>query len=251
MSAFDALRGVVETLRSPDGCAWDRAQSPDTLAEDLLEEAAEVVDAIRAGPPGAVRDELGDLLFLVLLIARCHEEAGTFSVDDVARAARDKMIRRHPHVFGDADEAPDWERLKAAERGERPRSLLDGVPRALGPLMTAHEAATRAARVGFDWPDREGVRAKVDEELAELDEALAEGDLDHAHAELGDLLLTLVNLGRFLPGSAHAALGHANRKFARRFREVERLTLDAGEMVATSSMDELEARWRAAKERVG
>lgn len=251
MSAFDALREVVATLRSPRGCAWDRAQSPATLAEDLLEEAAEVVDAIRADRHDAVRDELGDLLFLVLLIARCHEEAGDFALDDVARAAHDKMVRRHPHVFGDASEPPDWEALKAAERGERPGSLLDGIPRALGPLLTAHEAATRVARVGFDWPDRDGVRAKVAEELDELDEALAVGDLDHAHAELGDVLLSLVNLGRFLPGSAHAALTLANQKFERRFREVERLTLDAGEMVATSGMDELEARWRAAKERVG
>lgn len=250
----EGLIEVVRRLRAEGGCDWDRAQTPETLRSYLLEEAHELVDAIGRGAVDEVRGELGDVLFLVTMIARMHEEAGEFSLEDVAASIRDKMIHRHPHVFGDGVKR-SWAELKAEERlvthgdePDGPSSAIAGLPASLPPLLRAHRMTERAAGVGFDWPTIDGVRAKVDEELAELDEAIAQGDPDAITDELGDVVFTLVNLGRFLPVPTHHALERATAKFERRFRAVERACLAAGATVHSTDLDTLESHWRSAKE---
>jgi MazG family protein len=247
MDAFRHLVDVVARLRGEGGCDWDRAQTPETLRGHLLEEAFEVVDAIDHGRPEALKGELGDVLFLLVLLARMHEERGDFGVDDVARGAADKMVRRHPHVFAGAAERPAWEAAKAAERPAG-ASALDGVPPALPALLRAWRVGQKASRVGFDWPDLAGVRAKVDEELDELDEAIASGDAEHVAEELGDLLFTLVNLARFTHTPPEDALRAATAKFERRFRAVEQACLAAGRTVVTTDAETLERLWRRVKE---
>lgn len=253
MDSFDRLLDVVARLRGDGGCDWDRAQTPASMRPYVLEEAFEAVEAIDGAPPGAVRKELGDLLFLVLMVSRMYEEAGAFSARDVADAAADKMIRRHPHVFGDATERPAWETMKAAERGTdgRPASLLDGLARAMPGLLRAARVSERAASVGFDWPDLSGVRAKVDEELGELDEAIALGQPAAVADELGDVLFSVVNLGRFLGINAEDAMRAATAKFERRFRVMETLLLDDGLAVSTTDPVTLDRYWSRAKESVG
>lgn len=253
MEAFDRLIDVVRSLRGPRGCDWDRAQTPATLRPYLLEEAYEVLEAIDRGDAQATAKELGDLLFLITSIGLAHEERGAFDLSDIPKAAADKMIRRHPHVFADAAERPLWEEQKQVERAAegRDRSVLEGLPRALPALLRAARVSARAASVGFDWPDRDGVRAKVDEELGELDEALRLGAPDAIAEEFGDLLFSLVNLGRFLPVGAEDALRMGTDKFERRFRAMERALLEAGGSVSTTDPTALEAAWEKAKEAVG
>jgi MazG family protein len=248
MDELSELVEMVDRLRAEGGCAWDRAQTPMSLRPYLIEEAHEAAAAIGLATPEQARDELGDLLFVAISIARAYQEAGAFTLTEVAQAAAAKMRRRHPHVFGDAVARPgDWQRLKAAERPAG-AGLLDGVPRSLPPLLRAHRVSARAASVGFDWPDRAGVQAKVHEELAELDEALAEGEPEHITEELGDLLFSLVNLGRFSPTPAHDALTAATDKFERRFRHVERACEAAGSSVLATDPTTLDQLWRSAKE---
>lgn len=251
MTAFDRLATVVARLRGEGGCDWDRAQTPESMRPHVLEEAHEVVHAIDVGDASSVREEIGDLTFLLSLIARMYEEDGAFSIDDALNGVSDKMERRHPHVFGDAEERPAWEAIKAQERANQPTpsSALDGLPKAMPALLRAQRVTSRASKVGFDWPDVSGVRAKVDEELAELDEALASGDAAHAAEELGDLLFTLVNLARFLSVDAETTLRQATAKFERRFRSVEDLALADGASVLTSDLDTLEGYWQRSKER--
>ena len=211
MSALDDLVSLVATLRGPAGCPWDRAQTPATMRPYLLEEAYEVVEAIDGGEPGALQAELGDLLFQIVLIAQMAQEAGRFSIQDVALGIHHKMVRRHPHVFvpghveADAGSVSAWEARKAMERPAG-SSALDGVPNALPALIRAHRVGEKAARVGFDWPDAGGVREKVDEELGELDAALAGGNPAEIVDEYGDALLALANLGRALGLSPEDAL---------------------------------------------
>jgi MazG family protein len=251
MSGLDALLAVVARLRGPDGCPWDRAQTPASMARFVLEEAHELVEALDAGDPAAIRDELGDLLFTVALVARMFEEARAFSLSDAAEGAATKMIDRHPHVFGDAP--PDsagivaWEAHKAASRPER-TSVLDGVPRALPALLRAERLGHKARALRFDWPDADGPRRKLDEEVAELDEAIAAGDPDRMTHELGDVLLTLASLGRHLPGpGAEAALRAANLRFESRFRAVERAVAASGDDPTRVDPDVLERYWDDAK----
>ncbi len=232
------IRGIVERLRDPvSGCEWDKVQTCATIAPYTIEEAYEVADAIARNDLGALKEELGDLLFQVVLHARIAEQAAQFSLDDVAEAIADKMERRHPHLFGDAPERPDWESMKAAERAGA--SALDGVALALPALMRAEKLQKRAARTGFDWPDSEGPRAKVVEELNEV--ATAE-TADAREDEVGDLLFAAVNLARHLKVDPEVALQRANAKFERRFRAIE--TADG---FAALSLDEKEALWTAAK----
>lgn len=245
MDAFDRLVAVVARLRGPAGCDWDRAQTPESVRAYVIEEAHEVIDAIDAGDPAALRKELGDLLFLVLLVARMHEEQGTFDVAAALDAASEKMVRRHPHVFGDATERPAWE---AQKRTEGRRALLDGIPRALPALLRAQRVGERAAEVGFDWPEETQVRAKLDEELAELDRARASDRRDDVEDELGDVLFTLTNLARHRGLRAEDALRRATAKFEARFRAVEAACAHAGRDVAATPPDELDRLWRAAKE---
>jgi ATP diphosphatase len=242
---ISALSGIMARLRDPQaGCAWDAAQDFASIAPYTIEEAYEVADAIARGDMAALRDELGDLLLQVVFHSQMAKEAGAFSLDDVIQAICAKMIRRHPHVFGDGDSSPGWETIKAEERKENgDHGALDGVALSLPALMRAQKLQRRAARTGFDWPDVTGVRAKLLEELGELEEA---SDPDEMENEAGDLLFAAVNLVRHHGVDAEAALRRANLKFERRFREMEAI---AGESFGGLSLDEKEALWRTAKAR--
>lgn len=251
MASFDELVAVVERLRGPDGCPWDKAQSFESLRPYILEEAYEVVAAIDGRDTRDLGKELGDVLFQVVLLARIAEEQGSFDIGHVVTSITDKMIARHPHVFDPHHQrsAADsgiaaWEARKAKERTG---SVLDGVPEALPSLLRAHRVSEKASRVGFDWPDASSVRKKVDEELAELDEAMASQDPEAISEELGDLLFALVNLGRHLPVTAEDALRKATTKFERRFRRVEHRLAQVGRTIHDAPLDELEAHWEAAK----
>jgi nucleoside triphosphate diphosphatase len=237
---FLRIRAIVDRLRDPvDGCDWDRVQTFATIAPYTIEEAYEVADAIARDDMAALKDELGDLLFQVVLHSRIAEQSGFFALDDVATAIADKMERRHPHLFGDAEERPDWENLKAAERAAD-ASALDGVARALPALMRAEKLQKRAARTGFDWPDAQGPRAKIDEELAEVAEAPTQDDRED---EIGDLLFAVVNYARHLKVDPEVALRRATGKFEARFRSIE---TEPG--FGALSLVEKEALWTAVKE---
>ncbi|MDB5698202.1 MAG: nucleoside triphosphate pyrophosphohydrolase [Alphaproteobacteria bacterium] len=237
------LTEIMRRLRDPDGgCAWDREQTFETIAPYTIEEAYEVADAIARGDMAELQDELGDLQLQVVYHARIAQELGLFTLDDVMASICDKMVRRHPHVFGDQSESPGWEALKAAERSEkRDPSLLAGVALALPALKRAEKIQKRAARGGFDWPDASGPRAKIDEELAELDEAQSH---DERVGELGDLLFSVVNHARHLGIDPEAALRDAVAKFETRFRAVEQM---AQRPLSEMDLKELEALWQVAK----
>jgi nucleoside triphosphate diphosphatase len=238
-AALSRIRIIVERLRDPDiGCDWDRVQTFATIAPYTVEEAYEVADAIARDDMAALKDELGDLLFQVVLHARIAEQAGHFALDDVADAIADKMERRHPHIFGDAQSRPDWEQLKANERKDD-SSALDGVALALPALMRADKLQKRAARTGFDWPDADGPKAKITEELAEIEAAMT---ADAKEDEVGDLLFAVVNLARHLDVDPETALTRANRKFEARFRAIE-----TAPNFKNLSLDDKEALWQAAK----
>ena len=257
-TGFEQLVRIVARLRGPGGCPWDQAQTPRSFRPYLIEEAYEVVDAIDRAQPAELKKELGDLLFQIVILAQMAEEDGAFDMDDVARGISEKMIRRHPHVFDPGfdpeKENPSgiaaWERRKARER-PADASALDGVPTAMPALLRAHRVSDKAAGVGFDWPDRASVRAKVGEELQELDEALAAGDEAHILEEYGDLLFALVNLGRKLPVGAEDALRAATLKFEGRFRRLEAAITAEGGSIHDTPLDEPEARWQAAKQEAG
>jgi MazG family protein len=252
-------------LRDPArGCPWDLEQSFATIAPYTIEEAYEVAEAAEAGDAEALKDELGDLLLQVVFHARMAEEAGAFAFDDVARAIADKMVRRHPHVFGDASvegaaqQTVAWEAQKEAERhakaaaeGREP-SALDGVGSALPALTRAQKLQSRAARVGFDWPDIPPIVDKIAEELAELrHEIAADAGAERLADEVGDLLFAVVNLARRLAIDPEQALRQGCRKFERRFRRVEARLAARGMSPARSSLDEMEAEWQAAKREEG
>jgi nucleoside triphosphate diphosphatase len=242
-STLSDLVEIMRRLRDPvNGCSWDKEQTFETIAPYTIEEAYEVADAIERHDLNDLKDELGDLQLQVVYHARIAEEYGAFGIDDVMTSICAKMIRRHPHIFGDQAESPGWEALKAAERGERPdQSALAGVARALPALKRAEKLQKRAARVGFDWPDVSGPRAKIDEELAELEAATNESERS---AELGDLLFSVVNLARHLNIDPEAALRDATSRFETRFREVETL---AEAPLKAMNIEELEALWQRAK----
>src|SRR3954453_6430258 len=241
--ALERLVDIMRRLRDPvSGCEWDSVQTFDTIAPYTIEEAYEVADAIARKDMEALADELGDLQLQVVFHAQMAEEAGLFTLEDVLARICDKMERRHPHIFGDAEHGGHhlWEIIKAEERSSNPdKSALAGVALALPALERAAKLQRRAARVGFDWTDVSGPRAKIDEELAELD---AESDHDRMLEELGDLLFAVVNLARHLNIEAEAALREANAKFERRFRAIEEAPGFAG-----LSLDEKEELWDAAK----
>jgi MazG family protein len=249
-------------LRNPEGgCPWDLQQTFATIAPYTIEEAYEVADAIEAGEPSQLRDELGDLLFQVVFHARMAEERGWFDFDAVAAAIHDKLVRRHPHVFAGTQFATDelrsanWEDQKARERDESAKrrgadgaSILGDIPKALPALSRAAKLGKRASRVGFDWPDAAGIREKVNEELAELDAAVTSAQADAVAEELGDTLFTLVNLGRKLDVDAEEALRAANSKFDRRFRYMESLAKSRGQALDGLSPAQWEALWVESKQ---
>jgi len=241
------LTAIMARLRDPEhGCDWDVAQNFATIAPYTIEEAYEVADAIARDDMDALKDELGDLLFQVVFHSRMAEEAGAFSVDDVITAICDKMERRHPHIFGEASERPDWEALKAAERGAKQEGgALAGVALSLPALLRAEKLQRRAARVGFDWPDAEGPKAKVHEEIAEIAAATSEAERIE---EFGDLLFSVVNWARHMGVEPEAALRAANAKFEGRFAAMEALHAgDGGTALSALTLDEMEALWVRAK----
>lgn len=250
---FARLRWVLKALRAPDGCPWDRAQTLKTIEPCLQEECYELLDAMAGDDLAHHREELGDVLLQVLFQCDIREEQGAFGFDDVAAALADKLIRRHPHVFGQASAGDteaalrNWERIKQTERKGPEASALDGVPAALPALLRAQRTQHKAAKVGFDWKGAEGPDAKLDEEIAELRAAMREGRKDGVAEELGDALFTLVNLARHLDVDAESALRAATEKFARRFKAVERRVKASGREMAALSLAELDAEWDAVK----
>ena len=245
-SALARLVDIMARLRDPaTGCEWDREQTFATIAPYTIEEAYEVDDAIRRGDLDALKDELGDLQLQVVYHARIAEEAGAFDLEDVIAAIAAKMIRRHPHIFGEAAASPGWEALKAAERdGGDDSGALAGVALALPALKRAEKIQRRAARVGFDWPDAEGPRLKIDEELGEIERAASD---EERAAEIGDLLFAVVNYARHLDVNPETALREAVARFEQRFRNVEAI---ADKPLNTMNIDELEALWQQAKKLV-
>ena len=261
---MNEILGIMVALRTPGtGCPWDLAQNFRTIAPYTIEEAYEVAEAIEAGDLPALRGELGDLLFQVVYHARMAEEQGAFTFDDVVAAITDKMVRRHPHIFGTEAEraagaAPGfWERAKAEERGRtqrdvdaHTRSVLDGVPAALPGLTRAVKLQNKAARVGFDWPSLSPVMEKLQEELKELEEAVAgtEPDgRDNIEEEFGDLLFVVANVARHLHLDPEAALRKANQKFIRRFHAIERKLAEQGRTPLQSDLSEMDRLWDEAK----
>lgn len=245
-SPIDRLLAVMAKLRDPDGgCEWDLAQSFETIAPYTIEEAYEVADAIAGGDPAAICDELGDLLLQVVFHSQIATDAGLFGFNDVATAISDKMERRHPHIFGHRqtdDVRQQWEQIKADERAaDGPKGALAGVALSLPALLRAQKLQARAARVGFDWPDINGPRDKITEELAEV--AAADDDAAR-HEEVGDLLFAVVNYANHLGVDAETALRDANLKFARRFAAMEDR---AGGSLSGLSLDAQEAHWQAVK----
>src|SRR5437763_3503543 len=272
MSAtFNDLVELMDRLRSPGGCPWDREQTYATLAPMLLEEAYEAFDALeeaREGRPAALREELGDLLFQITFFARVAKERGEFNIDDVIDEVHAKMVRRHPHVFGEAQAGDtaevlrNWEAIKAEEKraagkgvGEgESASILDGVSTKAPALMEAHQISTKVARVGFDWKHVEEIFAKLHEELDELREAISvhadtNDDEDHAHVreEIGDLLFVITNIARRLNVEPEAALKLSNRKFRRRFNFIEQKLREQDRGFDDVSIADLEALWQEAK----
>ena len=240
---IDPLLEIMRRLRDPDsGCDWDKVQTFGTIAPYTIEEAYEVADAIERDDMVALQDELGDLLLQVVFHSQIAADNGQFTFADVVAGICAKMTRRHPHIFGDADASPGWEQLKADERAQSGKaSALDGVALALPALLRAQKIQKRAARVGFDWPDKEPVREKLLEELDEVANASTESEI---HEEIGDLLFSAVNLARHYKVDAERALADATKKFTNRFNQIESaIDKDMQEM----SLDELEAEWQKAK----
>ena len=269
---FEDLIELMQKLRSPDGCPWDREQTYATLAPMLLEEAYEAFEAVeeaRDGQPNELRDELGDLLFQIVFYAQVAKEQGDFSINDVTNAIHEKMVRRHPHVFGDTSAADtatvlrNWEAMKqderrAAGKSAREESLLDGVSSKAPALMEAHQLSTKAARVGFDWEKLEDIFAKLEEEVGELRAAIqthvtsnTEADHTRVREELGDLLFAATNIARHLKVEPEAALKLTNRKFRLRFGFIEKKLRERNETFDATTLDELEELWQEAKNSEG
>jgi MazG family protein len=260
---FAAFVALQARLRAPGGCPWDREQTHETLRTYLLEEAYEVLDALDRGNSDEISEELGDLLLQIVFHADIAREAGRFNISDVISGIHNKMVRRHPHVFGTvhadtpAQVLKNWDKLKAAEkksasaesRTEKPASLLDGVPQSLPSLLEANQLTRRAAKIGFDWHDVEGILEKLAEETAEFRAALAQKEQSHLEEEVGDLLFVIVNLARFLGIDPEVALKGTNRKFKARFHDMERTAARANTTLSALPKDELENLWNAAKSR--
>lgn len=255
VDAFGRLIELIRTLRSDNGCPWDRKQTPRSFHPYILEEYHEMVHAINEGNDREISDEAGDLIFLVIFVAYMFEQQGLTTLVDIVDGVIEKMTRRHPHVFGDAtardsgEVIDNWRKIKAAEQNISQReSLLDGVPRSLPALSRAQKLAGRAAKVGFDWTRPEEVFAKIDEEYTELKEAFAGGADEEVREELGDLLFVIVNAARHLKVNSEAALNETSDKFERRFRYIEAALRDRGRSMEEADLREMDTLWDAAKE---
>jgi MazG family protein len=258
---FEDLVALQARLRAPGGCPWDREQTHHTLKTYLIEETYEVLDALEHGDPQELTEELGDLLLQILFHADIAREAGQFQIEDVISGIHEKMVRRHPHVFGkvkaDTSEQvlKNWAQLKAQEKKDAAPvkqllpSALEGIPRSLPALIEAYQLTRRAAQVGFDWGTVEGIFAKLHEETSELRVALSQLDQSRREEEVGDLLFVAVNLARFLGFDPEVTLKHSNLKFKQRFQNMEADAASSGQRLAQLSKDELEVLWEAAKKR--
>ncbi|RNC70986.1 MAG: nucleoside triphosphate pyrophosphohydrolase [Desulfuromonadales bacterium] len=252
-TGFARVMEIMRRLRGPGGCPWDAEQTHESLTRYLLEEAYEVIEAIDADSPEMLREELGDLLLQPVFHSVIAEERGDFTMDDVLTGLADKLVSRHPHVFGDQvirtteEQLENWERLKEQEKKEGRTSALAGVPPHLPALMKAQKVTEKAARVGFDWSHVDEVFAKVMEELREFEETMIAGDQERMEAELGDLLFALVNLGRFLSINPEQALRKTIARFIRRFGHIEATLHARGTSLKKSSLAEMEALWEEAK----
>jgi tetrapyrrole methylase family protein/MazG family protein len=255
-TAIQRLLGIMDKLRDPGGCPWDREQTLRTLTPYLLEEAHEVIEAIESGDARHHREELGDLLFQVVFQARIAREEGQFDFADVCDAISDKLTRRHPHVFGDVSVSgskeviKNWEKIKAEERkekGDAPRSAIGGVPVALPALVRAERLTEKAAAVGFDWPDAKSVVAKMHEELGELQQAMEGKDPQQIEDELGDLLFSIANLGRWIKVHPEEALRGTLRRFESRFHYIEAELAKRGKSPRESTLEEMDSLWNEAK----
>lgn len=252
-SPMAKLRWVLKALRAPDGCPWDREQTLASIQPCLQEECYELLSAMVGEDLANHREELGDVLLQVLFQCDIREEQGAFTFDEVVSELTDKLIRRHPHVFGEVDAKDtetvlrNWERIKQGEHKAPKASALDGVPEALPALLKAQRTQHKAAKVGFDWQDAEGPEAKIVEELAELKAAVAAGQPEAVADEYGDVLFSMVNLARHIGVDAESALRAATAKFAKRFRAVEARVKAAGKDMKAMSLSELDAVWDAVK----
>jgi tetrapyrrole methylase family protein/MazG family protein len=253
-SLFSRLVNIMSALRGEQGCPWDKEQDRNTLKPFLIEESYEVMEAIDEGAPEKIKEELGDLLFQILFHARISQEEGVFDITDVLNTISEKMIRRHPHVFGDTEVKDsqevlvNWEQLKAQENNER-QSAVDGVPKALPALIRAQRVQEKASRVGFDWPDLPPVLEKFKEEVQEFSEALSRGDKQAAEDEMGDLLFTLVNVSRFLNIGAEGALNNTTKRFIERFKRVEKEACSLGRSLSEMTLEEMDRLWYKAKKK--
>ncbi|MDR1210701.1 MAG: nucleoside triphosphate pyrophosphohydrolase [Spirochaetaceae bacterium] len=255
--AFDALYRVIVKLRAPDGCPWDREQTASSLRGDLIEETYEAVEAIDEKNPAHIREELGDLYLLVTMLSYMHEQEGLFSVADVLDGVAEKLIRRHPHVFGrlkvrdSAEVLDNWARIKVEQEGRSPKdSCLDEVSTALPPLEKAYKLQKKAAKSGFDWPDPAAVMGKLREEMEEVQEAVTINDNGESlEGELGDLLFSAINLCRSFKVDPAVALQRTNGKFIKRFKHVERRMKEAGAEMKKENLALMDRYWEEAKKR--
>jgi tetrapyrrole methylase family protein/MazG family protein len=251
---FMGLVRIMERLRSENGCPWDREQTHDSLKPFLIEEAYEVLEAMEANDRERFMEEMGDLLFQIVFHTQIGAEQGEFSMEELLERITEKMIRRHPHVFSDAQVADaqevlfNWEEIKRREKGEKGEgSALDGIPRDLPALLRAHRLQDRASRLGFDWPDVEGAYAKVEEEMTELKSALEEGDRGRMEEELGDLFFSLVNIARFIEVNPEEALRKTISRFIQRFHHIEEGLKQRGRDIEKETLEEMERLWQEAK----
>lgn len=251
--ALTRLRYIVHRLRAPGGCPWDMEQTHESLIPHVIEEAYEVAEAIRGGNAAEICDELGDLLLQPVLHAEIASESGTFDLDKMAHGLCEKLIRRHPHVFGESSAATSdavlsqWDAIKRLEKGTENEGLLHGTGGGLPALMRGQKLQKKAARVGFDWPDAKPVFDKIREETAELEEAVQSGDKAHIAEEIGDLFFSVVNLARKLGIESESALAAANDKFVNRFHAMEKRLREQGRELGTLSLAEMDEAWDAVK----
>ncbi|MBW2040044.1 MAG: nucleoside triphosphate pyrophosphohydrolase [Deltaproteobacteria bacterium] len=252
---FDDLVNIMARLRGEGGCPWDRRQTKDSLKPFLIEETYEVLEALDTGDDKGLQEELGDLLFHIIFMARIAQEEGPFDIYDVIQGVAEKMIRRHPHVFGrsqvsDPQEVEaNWAKLKAKEKPSR--SLMEGIPRYLPSLMRAYRLTQRASKVGFDWKGRDQVWKKLEEELREFKEALREGKEEKLRNEFGDVLFTMVNLARFINVDPEDSLRKATDRFAKRFKYIEKRLKEEGKGPHEVSLPEMDALWEESKAEEG
>ncbi|MGD0282797.1 MAG: nucleoside triphosphate pyrophosphohydrolase [Dissulfurispiraceae bacterium] len=252
MDSFQKLLGIMAALRAENGCPWDREQTRESITPYLVEETYEVLEAIEENSPHKIKEELGDLLFQIVFHCQLAKERGEFSIEDVIDAISNKMIGRHPHVFGNANYETSeqvlkqWEERKK-EEGKNRESILEGVPKELPSLLKAHRIQSRAARVGFDWNRISDVMAKLDEELSEFREALDQKDQAGIEDELGDVFFVLVNISRFVGVNPEDALRKTISKFISRFRYIEMKAASAGRKLSDMTLEEMDALWDEAK----